>query len=202
MAAVFNLNWEPNINSKVVAQRAYYRQKSLGGSFSDEGFDPPNDLPTTASNVSISDLLYNTVYQFQIANICNNSDEPVFNSNGVIDAIIFNCEPANITIRYDSVTVYLSAVPQDITKVKFLLYNENDALLASNTVNISDNYAETEFINLDSETVYIIKTQYYAVVNGVEIQSNCTVDNSRVFQTEEYPACTMPTNLSVVAVNI
>lgn len=202
MAATLRLNWIPNINSKVTAQRAYFRQKSIGGSFSDEGFDPPNDLPTTASTVEIHDLLYNTVYQFQIANICEDADTPVFNDNGIKEGIVFKCEPASVTISFDSLKPYLSALSQDIIKIKFSLYTENNVLIRNSTVNVVDNYAEVLFDDLDSETIYIIKTQYHAIVNGVEILSQCIADNIRTVQTSEYPACVMPTGLDVIAVNI
>lgn len=202
MAATFTLNWTPNINSKVIAQRAYYRQKSLGGTFSDEGFDPPNDLSITANTVSITDLLYNTIYEFQITNICDDATDPVVNNNGTIEAIVFKCEPVSATIGYDNIKVYISSLTEDITKVKFSLYNSSEVLLQVITSTASNNYAEATFNNLDSETIYIVKTQYYTILNNQQIISNCTIDNTRTIQTAEYPACTMPLDLVVTAVNI
>lgn len=201
--AQFNLNWTPNINANVISQRAEYRQKSVGGAFITSGFNPANDLSTSATTTQTPLLLDNVIYEFRIANICSEGG-PTYNDNGIIESITFDCPVPSVTSTDTSITANITGLPTDITKVIFRLYASDGTTLVQGptTVTTSSGNASLIFSGLSSSTTYVVATQIAANVNGSEVTSTCITGNTASIATQAPATCPAPTNLSVDIVNI
>lgn len=196
--ANFNLTWTPNITANVTAQRAYYRQRSIGGSYITTGFSPANDISTSVTATAINGLSDNVVYQFQIANICTTGG-PTFNNNGVQEGIKFSCIAPTATEAGTSVTGVVSSIPTDITKIRFSLYDSSVSTLLQGPIDVvvSGASASHVFTGLTNSTTYIIRTELIAVVNGTEVISSCGIASQVSITTSAPSACPAPTNLIV-----
>lgn len=194
--ANFTLSWTPNINSNVSAQRTYYRQKSVGGAFLTTGFTPTNDLPTTANTTSITGLLDNTVYEFQVANICVTGG-PVFNINGIQEAIKFACRIPTESHTDTTATVSVTSLPTDITTVRYSLLTSGGVLISGPfDITTSGGSASRVFTGLSASTSYIVRVEYGAVVNGTLVFSN--LGNCQIAFTTNAPTpCIAPIELEV-----
>lgn len=162
--ASFTLNWTPIITPNVLGQRGYYRQKSVGGTFLTDGFVPANDLPTSAITVARPGLLDNTVYQFQLANICEDGG-PTFNDNGIQEFIDFVCSvPMTYDIEETSITVKFVGLPADINQVQIAF--EGKPL---ETIVVVGGNASHEYTGLTPNTEYTVTAKYGAIVNGAQL---------------------------------
>lgn len=196
--ANFTLNWTPQINSNVIAQRAGYRGRIVGGAFITTGFVPANDLSTTANTASIAGLSDNIVYQFIVNNLCTVGGEV---PSSIYEQINFACISPVLSTAGASVTASVAGLPVDISKVSFTLYDSTGTTVIQGPVviNTSGGTAQTQFLSLAYDTIYVVKTQLYATVNGVEIVSGCIDNNSAAISTGVEPTCPAPTNLTVTA---
>lgn len=192
--ATFTLNWTPNIDGNVTGQRAYKRQKSVGGSYITTGFLPANDLTNSANTTTAQSLLDNTVYEFQIANLCTVGG-PVFNSNGVQEGITFACIAFTSTSNTNTaITVNYSGLPVDITKVEFTLFAADGTTIvqAATTNVVSGNATTKTYSGLTASTAYQVGASLIAVVNGAEKKANIC---KTTITTAAAVSCIAPTNL-------
>lgn len=191
--ANFKLTWTPNITSNVTAQRAYYKRKNVGSSYTTTGFAPPNDLPTTAVSTTISGLLDNIIYQFKVANICTDGG-PTFYVD-VLERINFSCAlTATTTPDIDSVeiTQLIDTSVQDINSLQFTIVG-----VGSQTITpVVDGANTVTFSGLDASTDYIVHIRYGAIVNGVQTYDtgNTCILN---FTTGTPVSCPAPSNLAI-----
>lgn len=200
--ATFNLAWNNAgivSNTNVTAQRAHYRQKSVGGVYITTGFIPANDLPTSATATSIAGLLDNIVYEFRIAAICT-AGGPTYNDNGIQEKIHFACVTPTASNSTDtSISINVASLPNDITKVVFRLYDSTGTSLLQGPISINHTASTTVtniFTGLTASTSYVVKVELVALVQSVEVVS--TFSNCQVgFSTAAPSTCTAPTNLVV-----
>lgn len=194
--ANFNLSWILTVTANVTGQRAYYRQKTVGGAFLTTGFSPANDLSTSATSTSIAGLLDNVVYQFQIANLCSTGG-PTFNANGIQEGIKFACVTPTETHTHNSATGTVSGLPSDITSVIFTLTDAGGTALSTPVTSVtSAGSASATFTGLTPSSDFFIKVEFTAVVNGATVTSALGTCNVQI-KTENAPACPAPTNLVV-----
>lgn len=187
--ASFTLEWTPIISSNVSSQRAYYRRKSTGGTFLTTGFIPSNDLSTSDSTTVKGSLLDNVVYQFLVANICEEGG-PTFDSSSATEMIVFSCAGGiDIETEMDSVTINYSNLPEDINFIKVTV-NSMQVTLA-----VTDGEASITFPGLTPNTEYTVETVFGAILNGVQIYDT-DITCSEEFTTDAAP-CDEPTNLIV-----
>lgn len=193
------IQWSPNINGNTINQRTYYRQKNTGGSFLTNNFTPPNDLTTSATTSTFTAATLNTIYEFQVANICSVSG-PTFNSNGIKEGIVFGCITPTETHTDTSAIVSVASIPSDITKIRFSLSNGGVEVGTFQDILVSAGNASRTFTGLSSSTTYTAKIQLITILNGIETVSNFTT--CQVGITTNAPAsCIAPTNLSAQCVN-
>lgn len=193
------INWTPNTNGNTINQRAYNRQKNIGGAFLTTNFTPTNDLSTVATTSTFTNATVNTVYEFQVANVCTVGG-PTFNNNGIREGIVFACVTPTESHTDTTATATVSGLPSDITKVVFnILDNVGTPVGAVQTNTVSGGIATASYSSLTNSTVYIIRIQLIAVVNGVEVTSNLT--NCQVGFTTGSPSCAAPIDLEADCVN-
>lgn len=171
--ATFTLTWTPVITGNVTAQRASYRQKSVGGAFLTTGFSPSNDLSTAATTTDHGSLTDNTIYEFKISNICTTGG-PTDNTNGIIEQIVFACIAPTLSQTTTTATAAYTGLPSDITKVRFTLRKTSDNSLVSGptTVTVVGGAASVTPTGLTPTTSYYFQTEFYTVINGVEVISS------------------------------
>lgn len=171
--ANFTLTWTPVITGNVTAQRASYRQKSVGGVFLTTGFSPSNDLSTAATTTDHGSLTDNTIYEFKISNVCTTGG-PTDNSNGVIEQIVFACISPSIGQTTTTATASYTGLPTDITKVRFTLRKTSDNSLVSGptTVTVVGAAASATATGLTASTAYYFQTEFFTTINGVEVVSS------------------------------
>jgi len=181
--ANFTLNWTPNINSNVSSQQAEYRRRSVGGVYNSSGFIPGNPLLTTDNTTSISGLLDNVVYEFRISNFCTEGRTYTANS----EAIKFGCVTPTEAHTDTNITATVSSLPSDITKVRFSLLNFDGSSLLQGpiVVNTSAGSCPNIFNSLTPDTTYIIRVEFVALINGVEVTS--TLNTCQVSVTTNLP---------------
>ena len=184
--ATFTLTWTPVITGNVTAQRASFRQKSVGGAFLTTGFSPANDLSTAATTTSHGSLTDNTIYEFKISNVCTTGG-PTDNSNGVIEQIVFACISPSTCQTTTTATASYTGLPSDITKVRFSLLNFDGSSLLQGpiVVNTSAGSCSNIFSGLTPDTAYIIRVEFVALINGVEVTS--TLNTCQVSVTTNLP---------------
>src|ERR1044072_122879 len=187
--ASFTLNWTPIITGNVSAQRAYYRRRSTGGTYLTTGFTPSNDLNTAATSTTKAGLLDNVVYQFLLANICEEGG-PTFSDSSATEMIVFSCAgDTDIETTFNSATINYTNLPQDINFIKVTV-NSMQVTLA-----VTNGEASITFPGLTPDTEYTVDTVFGAIVNGVQVYDTsitCTED----FETSPAP-CEEPTELLV-----
>ena len=192
--ATFNITWSNAAyvsNTNVTGQRIDYRQKSLNGAYITTGFTPPNDLAKTVTSASVTGLLTNTVYQFRVAALCT-AGGPTFNSDGVREAIRFACVNPTPSTTDTTITVTLTGLPVDITRV---IFNIGPGPISVLTSGGSASYT---FTGLTSSTSYTITTEFAAIVNGAEQVS--TLSTCSITASTAAPAtCPAPTGLAVTS---
>ena len=171
--ATFTLTWTPVITGNVTAQRASYRQKSVGGAFLTTGFSPGNDLSTAATTTSHGSLTSNTIYEFKISNVCTTGG-PTDNSNGVIEQIVFACISPSTGQTTTTATASYTGLPSDITKVRFTLRKTSDNSLVSGptTVTVVAGAASVTPTGLTASTSYYFQTEFFTTINGSEVISS------------------------------
>lgn len=182
----FVMTWTPSTTAFTTAQRAYYRKKTTGGSFLTSGFTPANDLTTLDTTASVAGLTNNEVYEFRVANLCITGG-PNYNSNGIKEAIKFNCSSAPVISLITSTgsTATVSGLPSDITKVRFTLYDGSGTTIIQGPVDIatSAGSAVKVYTGLTTATNYIVAIQLIAVVNGTEQMSSFGTSCNETFLT-------------------
>lgn len=200
--ASFTLTWTPVITGNVTAQRAYYRQKTVGGAFLTTGFSPTNDLSTAATTVERAALTDNVVYEFKIANICTIGG-PTDNVDGVKEQIEFACVAPTVTKTATTGNCAYTGLPSDITKVRFRLRltADNSSVSGPTTVTVVGGAASVNVTSLTPATDYYFETEFFAVVNGTEVVSSAVAYLNAVcgpygFVTDAV-ACPAPTGLVV-----
>lgn len=174
--AQFNLNWynaRVLTNPDATAQRASYRQKSVGGAFISAGFTPANDLPIYASTVRSPVLTDNVIWQFKIQAICTDNG-PTDNDNGLIEGLKFACLSEAVVPDKTQVTSSFNLAGTDITKVGFILKKQSDNSIVEANVIVprSGNGVSHTTTGLTPSTGYYYTYIYYATVNGVEVASD------------------------------
>lgn len=190
--ASFTLQWTPIITPNVTGQRAYFRQKSVGGSYLTLGFTPSNDLSTGTNSTVRPGLLDNTIYEFQVANLCIDGG-PTFNANGPVELIAFTCASGfSFTPQQNNIFVQLTGIPADINQVRFELTGQVPV-----TQNVAAGGTITHnFAGLTEDTEYTLNVFYGALVNGVQTfdtSATCT----HIIATQA-ALCLAATGLSIV----
>ena len=192
--ATFTISWSNTAytsNTNVTGQRIDYRQKSLNGAYITTGFTPPNDLAKTVTSASITGLLANAVYQFRVAALCT-AGGPTFNSDGVREAIRFACVTPTSSNTDTSITVSLTGLPVDITRVIFNIGAGPVSVLTSG------GGATYTFTGLTASTTYTITTEFAAIVNGAELVS--TLGTCSITVATAAPAtCPAPSGLTITS---
>lgn len=172
--AQFDLTWTPvNTSGNATAQRAYYRQRSAGGSFITAGFSPVNDLLLINSTTRTPNLSHNLVYQMKVVNVCS-TGALVENDNGVQEQISFVCIDPTLSATNNSATISIPVSGTDITKATITLKRfSDDVVVYGPSVILSDgtNIATTA-TGLASATNYYWEYSLTALVNGVEVTSS------------------------------
>lgn len=171
-----NMTWDNtlvNASTNSIAQRASYRQKSIGGVWLTTGFTPTNDLPKTANTVAPPALSSNVIYEFKVEAICN-SNGPTINDNGIIEALKFACIVPTMNVTDTTAEVILNVTGLDITKARFYLRAGIDGALLATSPIISrvGNSISHNVSGLITATGYFWQIELYATVNGEEIVSS------------------------------
>lgn len=191
MPANFNISWTAGVTSNTTAQRVYYRQKSIGGAYITTGFIPPNDLPINATSTTINNLSFNRVYEFLVANICSESEQPIYSAK--VEKINFECLGVyDIQSETYSIIFYaiINTANVDINKVKLSISGFPDK-----TFDVVNGSNPLIFDGLTPDTAYVLQVRYGAIVNGVQIY-----DTNPTCQYEQTTniACLAPTNINVI----
>jgi len=201
--AVFTLTWTPVITGNVTAQRANYRQKSVGGSFITTGFSPSNDLSTAATTTAKGSLFSNTIYEFKIQNICTEGG-PTDNSGGISEQIAFECLTPTVTKTTTSGQAAYTGLPADITKVRFTLRKTSDNTIVSGptVVTVAGNAALLNVTGLTVTTGYYFQTEFYTTLTSGEVISSQSgylnaVCGPYSFTTDTPATCPAPDSLVV-----
>lgn len=201
--ASFTLSWTPVITGNVIAQRAYFRQKTVGGAFLTTGFSPANDMGTGVSTTARSGLTDNVVYEFKIANICTIGG-PTDNTDGIKEQIQFACVTPTVTKTATTGNCAYTGLPADITKVRFRLRltADNSSISGPTTVTVVGGAASVNVTSLTPATDYYFETEFFAVVDGIEVVSSAAAYLNAVcgpygFVTDAV-VCPAPTGLTVV----
>lgn len=209
--AQFTLNWDNTallLEPNVIAQRAYYRRKDVGGAYISSGFTPVNDLPVAAVTTVSPALLENVVYQFKVETLCT-VNGPTINSNGVIEQIKFLCITPEINSTDVASNIVVNAVGTNITKIRFTLRKESDDSIVHGPIVVlpvdAGNMYTTTAIGLTAATEYYWQYEMYAVINGIEVISSDVAYLGAVCgeyptTTEAVTSCTAPESLAVTNV--
>lgn len=209
--AQFNLTWINTvllINPNVTAQRALYRQKSIGGAFINTGFTPSNDLPVTASAVSSPVLADNRIWEFKIQAICTVGG-PTDNQNGIQEGLKFACIQPIVSASITTAQAVLNVANTDIIKARFTVHRDDNNAVAFGpvTVNRVGNSITANATGLSGSTDYYWETELYTTVNGVEVISSALPPVglgvsciSNTFTTDD-AICDPLTDIDVSAVN-
>lgn len=174
--AQFTLQWDNTdvlANSNAIAQRALYRQRSIGDPFISAGFFPANDLAKSVNAALSPVLLNNIVYQFKVQSICTQNG-PTDNDNGFQEGINFACITPVITKTETTSNITLNVAGLDITKARFTLRKASDNSIAFG-VFTSNNVLDSisgDAIGLTSATNYYWQIELFANVNNVEVVSS------------------------------
>lgn len=212
MSAQFTLYWNNSKilnNANVIAQRALYRLRSVGGNFLTSGFTPANDI---AKNITSADSPYiadNIVAQFKIQSICT-INGPRDNDNGIKEAINFACISPTIIKTHNQATATINITGLDITKARFTLKKTSDnsvvqsGILGTVTSNTSISYTK---VGLIANTSYYWEIELYAVIDNIEVISSnedylgdsC---GNYSFTTDSAPTCVPITAITVASIEI
>jgi hypothetical protein len=177
--AQFKLIWNNSVvavNPNAISQRAYYRQKTIGGVFISTGFTPANDLPKTASTANTPVLLNNIVYEFKVQSICTENG-PTDNDNGIVEKIGFSCIVPILSKTSTTTNITFDVSTTDITKARLTLRRSSDnSIIYQQIINNSGGLIETMVTGLTPSTGYYWQAELYATVGGEEKISS-SVDN-------------------------
>lgn len=173
---VYTLNWDNTVvlsSPNVIAQRAGYRRKDVGGAWITTGFTPTNDLLKTAITALSPNLLANVVYEFRVQAICTTGG-PTTNSNGIVEQIIFVCLTPATSQADVSASISLNVTGLNITKAKFTLRktSDNSIVYGPATIVAAFNTIQTTATGLVASTSYYWQVELIAVVNGIEVLSS------------------------------
>lgn len=176
MPSSLYLSWDNTAilaEANVIAQRAYYRIKTVGGAFLSTGFSPANDLSTAITFTELTPVVQNKVYEFKVIAICT-AGGPTDNSNGIIEQIAFACiEPVFTNVTTSVIDVVINIPTTDITKARLRLKKQSDnSVVSTATVNKIANAITHSFTGLDDNTGYYLEVEFYAVVGGIEVISS------------------------------
>lgn len=209
--AQFILTWDNTAvlaSSNATAQRALYRQKSIGGSFISAGFTPTNDLAKSAITTTTPVLSSNLVYEFKIQSICAQNG-PTDNDNGIRELIAFACITPTVSQATTTATASLNVTGTDITKARFTLKksSDNSIVYGPTIINRSVNTIATTATGLVGSTNYYWQIELYANINLVEIISSGsdfigTVCGPYTTTTDVPPVCNPVTSVTVTSVEI
>lgn len=170
------LSWDNTVllaNANVLAVRAYWRLKTVGGAFNTTGFSPANDMNksivTTSFTVSSSNV--NKVFEFKISSICSEGGPT---DNGLVEGIVFSCIVPSLVSYTNRVDVDINFTGTDITKVRYTLKKQSDNSIVGGPiiVNVVANNAPHSFTGLIANTGYYLEVELYATVNGTEVISS------------------------------
>lgn len=176
--AQFILEWDNTdqlANTNNLNQVAEYRQKSVGGAWITSGFSELQPVVKGVNTITSPVLLPNVVYQFRVACGCTQNG-PVWNDNGIVEQIGFACIEPVVENTTTTSTIDIDLTDTDITKVRFTLRksSDNSIVYGPTTVNRLANGATAVATGLEEATDYYWQVVFYAVVNGVEVNSSAS----------------------------
>lgn len=172
--STFTLNWNNSLvlaNVNAINQRAYYRIKTVGGSFLTTGFTPSNDMSTAVVSATLTGTA-NKIYEFKIAAVCT-SGGPTYNDNGIVEQIVFQCiTPTSLVATQTTATIVVNFSSTDITKAKWSIRKQGDNSLVQAVITTVSGSTSHIFTGLTSNTAYYVTVEYYTTINGSEVISS------------------------------
>lgn len=172
--ATFTLNWNNSLvlaNGNAINQRAYYRIKTVGGSFLTTGFTPTNDMATSIVSATHTGT-GNKIYEFKIAAVCT-AGGPTDNDNGIVEQIVFECiTPTSLIATETTTTIVVNFTGTDITKVKWSIRKQGDNSLVQTATTIVSGSTSHTFTGLTANTAYYVTIEYYTTINSTEVISS------------------------------
>lgn len=176
--AQFILSWDNTdaiANDNNLSQTASYRQKSVGGSWITAGFTPTNNIDKDVASALSPVLSPNLVYQFKIDCNCTQNG-PSANDNGIREQIGFACIEPVIENTQTTSSINTDLTDTDITKVRYTLRKSSDNTIVYGPITVvrTGNEAPAVATSLVEGTEYYWQIVYFAIVNGVEVNSSAS----------------------------
>ena len=176
------LTWTPASGGNSTGQKVQYRVK--GGTWLDWSSVGP-----LVSTETITGLNDNSIYEFQVVNICSVGGSSVSNQS---QGIKITC-PAVTTsaLTYNSFSYSFNPLGGDIVDYVVELRNPSNALVGTQTV-VSANPVSGSFSGLIASTTYSLKV-IPRTASQTYTKPDCAIVN---VTTSAAPACAAPTNVS------
>lgn len=172
--AALTLTWDnTNIlaNPNVVAVRALWRLKIIGGTFYTTGFSPANDLSPLLNTVDFTGFTVNKLYEFKVQSICS-AGGPTDNTNGIEQGIVFGCILPVLESTNHSVTVDIDVTGTEIAGADITLkkQSDNSEIETTGAIDAVANHVNFVFDSgVVANTGYYVEIMLYTLINDMKV---------------------------------
>jgi hypothetical protein len=178
----FILNWTPAGGLNSTGQQVQYKQSTSST------WITAATLSASANTYTITSLLDNVIYDFQIVNLCTFGGPT---SGASFQTISLTCPTVSTTPTYNSVSFNFPNLGGSITEYRVdLMDAPGTSILAFKTITASGTTISDTFLGLSYSTNY----QLRVTVKANTYTKQCPLVP---FTTDNLPTCDAPTSLSV-----
>lgn len=178
----FLLNWTPAGGLNSSGQEVQYKLSTVGT------WTTATTVSASTDEYTIDDLLDNTIYDFQIVNLCTYGGPTTGTNFQTINII---CPTVTITPTYNSVGFSFTNLGASITEYRVdLLNGAGTTVLAFKNIAAAGSTITDNFVGLSASTSYKLRL----TVKAGTYSKQCSADT---FSTAALPSCSAPSGLSV-----
>jgi len=160
--SVFTLTW--TASGTAISQNTKYRQRGYSDWITDNNISPKNPETNSATTSTVSNLIVNTVYQFQVDSLCTSGA----NSSNMYESIIYSCQPITAVSNGGRVSVNQNPL-LTIDSITYQLVNSSSVVVETQSATGAN--PEATFGSHPSGT-YSVKYRYGTLINGVTLYSD------------------------------
>ena len=158
---VYTLNWVVGANN--VTQTVAYRQRGSVDWISNVNIAAPNPQTAITTSATVSNLNYNTVYQFQVTSNCSGTA----NNSSVYESIIYNCQELTDGVNAGVISVNQAPMPT----VDIVEYTLLDSMLSPIQGVMSTGSNPIGVFTAVGAGSYTVQWRYGTLINGATLYS-------------------------------
>lgn len=165
--AIFTLNWTPAGGVNSLSQSVKHREKGTG-TWLTTNTAPANPVGSAVATADVSTLDNNTIYDFQVDNICEFGGPT---SSPVLEQIVYACAGSVLVIENadQTATISISGINLlSLNVAKFFVYDSTNTTLLETSANIAVAPSTSWTTAALADGDYYIRVQYGAIVNGIQ----------------------------------